>query len=83
MGWDNEDSPMTVAGQAYGKDGALWWDSNNNNVQDNGDAGLQTFVIKFPNGIELSLVINSIPGSNYRSLVTLVRNAYDNAWVKQ
>lgn len=80
MGWDNEDSPMTVAGQAYGKDGALFWDSNNNGIQDNGDAGLQTFVIKFPNGIELSLVINSIPG-NFRNLVTLVRNSYNNAWV--
>ncbi len=82
MGWDNEDSPMTVAGQAYGKDGALWWDSNNNNVQDNGDAGLQTFVIKFPNGIELSLVINSIPG-NYRSISSFVTGAYNNAWVEQ
>jgi CubicO group peptidase (beta-lactamase class C family) len=82
MGWDNEDSPMTTAGQAYGKDGALWWDSNNNNVQDNGDCGLQTFVIKFPNGVELSLIINSIPG-NYRSFGTLVTNAYNNAWVEQ
>ncbi|MEO6253905.1 MAG: serine hydrolase [Ferruginibacter sp.] len=82
MGWDNEDSPMTVAGQAYGKDGALWWDSNNSGVQDNGDAGLQTFVIKFPNGVELSLVINSIPG-NYRSISNFVKNAYNNAWVEQ
>ncbi len=80
MGWDNEDSPMTIAGRAYGKDGALWWDSNNNNSQDTGDAGLQTFVIKFPNGIELSLAINSIPG-NYRSLATMVRNAYNSAWL--
>ena len=82
MGWDNEDSPMTVAGQAYGKDGALWWDSNGNGIQDNGDAGLQTFVIKFPNGVELSLVINSIPG-NYRSISNFVTNAYNNAWVNQ
>jgi len=82
MGWDNEDSPMTVAGQAYGKDGALWWDSNNSGVQDNGDAGLQTFVIKFPNAVELSLVINSIPG-NYRSISNFVTNAYNNAWIKQ
>ena len=82
MGWDNEDSPMTVAGQAFGKDGALWWDSNNSGVQDNGDAGLQTFVIKFPNSVELSLVINSIPG-NYRSISTMVTTAYNNAWVKQ
>ena len=79
LGWDNEDSPMTYAGRAYGKDGALRWDSNSSGVQDNGDAGLQTLVMKFPNNVELVLVINSIPGA-YRSLSSFVRVAYDNAW---
>ncbi len=79
LGWDNEDSPMTYAGRAYGKDGALWWDSNSSGVQDVGDAGLQTLVMKFPNNVELVLIINSIPGS-YRSLSGFVKTAYDNAW---
>lgn len=79
LGWDNEDSPMTYAGRAYGKDGALRWDSNSSGVQDNGDAGLQTLVMKFPNNVELVLVINSIPGA-YRNLSSFVRVAYDNAW---
>ena len=48
-------------------------------MQDNGDAGLQTLVMKFPNNVELVLVINSIPGA-YRSLSSFVRVAYDNAW---
>jgi D-alanyl-D-alanine carboxypeptidase len=79
LGWDNEDSPMTYAGRAHGKDGALRWDSNSSGVQDSGDAGLQTLVMKFPNNVELVLVINSIPGA-YRNLSTFVRVAYDNAW---
>ncbi len=81
MGWDNEDSPMTIAGRAYGKDGALWWDSNNNNSQGAGDAGLQTFVMKFPNGVELSLAINSIPGNYRNNLTTLITSAYNAAWL--
>jgi hypothetical protein len=79
LGWDDEDSPMTYAGRAHGKDGALRWDSNNSGVQDAGDAGLQTLVMKFPNSVQLVLVINSIPGS-YRNLAGFVRVAYDNAW---
>jgi CubicO group peptidase (beta-lactamase class C family) len=79
LGWDNEDSPMTYAGRANGKDGALRWDSNSSGVQDAGDAGLQTLVMKFPNNVELVLVINSIPGA-YRNLASFVRVAYDNAW---
>lgn len=80
MGWDVSDSRMTVAGRAYGKNGALRWDSNGNNVSpDLGDAGLQTLVMKFPNAVELSLAINSIPGV-YRSLSTLATTAYNAAW---
>ena len=80
LGWDDDDSPMTVAGKSHGKGGALWTDSNNSGTQDNGDAGLQTMVIKFPNNIELSMAINSIPGQ-YRTMGTFVGNAYNNAWV--
>jgi CubicO group peptidase (beta-lactamase class C family) len=79
-GWDTWNSPMTLAGKAYGKDGALRWDSNNNGVApDAGDAGLQTLVMKFPNGVELALAINSLPGS-WRGLSSIARNAYNGAW---
>ena len=80
MGWDPGESLMTIAGQAYGKDGALLWDSNKNGVSpDPGDAGLQTLLIKFPNKVELALAINSIPGA-YRNLGTIITSAYDMAW---
>jgi len=79
LGWDTGDSPMTDMGQAYGKDGALFWDLNNNNTTDAGEAGLQTLIMKFPHGIELSLVVTSFPGS-WRSLSNIARSAYNIAW---
>lgn len=80
MGWDISDSRMTYAGRAYGKNGALRWDSNNNGVApDQGDAGLQTLVMKFPNAVELALAINSLPGQ-WRSLSGMAAVAYDGAW---
>ncbi len=79
MGWDNEDSPSTDMGPSYGKDGALYWDLNSNNGPDAGEPGLQTLIMKFPIGIEIALVVNSIPG-NWRNLSNTVRNAYNNSW---
>lgn len=80
MGWDTGDSRMTYAGRAYGKNGALRWDSNGNGVApDAGDAGLQTLIMKFPNKVELSLAINSLPGQ-WRSLSGMAAVAYDGAW---
>jgi D-alanyl-D-alanine carboxypeptidase len=80
MGWDPNDSPMTTAGKAQGKGGALWWDTNNNNIQEAGEPGLQTLIVKFPNGIDLALAINSIPGQ-YRNISSIVLNAYNGAWI--
>jgi CubicO group peptidase (beta-lactamase class C family) len=79
LGWDTGDSPMTDMGQAYGKDGALFWDLNNNNTPDVGEAGLETLIMKFPHGIELSLVVTSFPGS-WRTLSSIARNAYNISW---
>ena len=79
MGWDNEDSPNTIAGRAYGKDGALRWDNDNNGL-DAGDAGLQTVVMKFPNKVELAWAVNSLNGS-WRDLSGMAATAYNNAWV--
>jgi D-alanyl-D-alanine carboxypeptidase len=79
LGWDNEDSPLTDMGQAYGKDGALFWDLNGDNLLNTGDAGLQTLVIQFPNKIELTLAVTSIPGG-WRTLTSMVRNAYNASW---
>lgn len=71
---------MTYAGRAYAKDGALRWDSNNNGVApDAGDAGFQTLVMKFPNGVELALAINSLPGF-WRGMSKMAADAYDDAW---
>lgn len=80
MGWDANDSKMTNAGRAYGKGGALRWDSNKNGIApDLGDAGLQTLIMKFPNNVELALAINSLPG-NYRSLSQMAASTYNAAW---
>ena len=80
LGWDPGDSPMTTAGRAYGKDGALFWDTNSNGSgPDQGEPGLQTLVMKFPNKVELAIAVNSIPGS-WRSLSNIATNAYNNAW---
>ena len=80
MGWDINDCKMTIAGQAYGKNGALRWDSNKNGIApDLGDAGLQTLIMKFPNKVELALAINSLPGA-YRSLSAMAASSYNAAW---
>jgi CubicO group peptidase (beta-lactamase class C family) len=79
LGWDSNDSPITDRGQAYGKGGALFWDLNGNRSPDAGEAGLQTLIMKFPYGIELSLAVTSFPGS-WRQLSSIARNAYNNSW---
>jgi D-alanyl-D-alanine carboxypeptidase len=79
-GWDPSDSFMTNYGQAYGKDGALFWDNNGDGTNNSGDSGLQTWVGKFPNGVELALSITSIR-NGYRSLPTIIKTAYEDAWV--
>ena len=61
-------------------DGALFSDNKNDNSVSSGDSGLQTWVGKFPNGVELALSVNSI-GSTTRSLSTIARLAYEAAWV--
>ncbi|MBC7850421.1 MAG: serine hydrolase [Chitinophagaceae bacterium] len=69
LGWDTWHSQMTVAGQSYGKDGALQW----------GAPGLQTLIVKYPNGVELALTINSYMG-NFRDMSTMAKDAYNAAW---
>lgn len=79
LGWDSNDSPSTEKGQAYGKGGALYWDLNNNQGPDIGEAGLQTLIVRFPHKIELTLAVTSIPGT-WRTFSSMVRNAYNNSW---
>jgi D-alanyl-D-alanine carboxypeptidase len=80
LGWDPNDTFNSNYGRVYGKDGALFSDNNNDNSVSSGDSGLQTWVGKFPNGVELALSVNSI-GSTTRSLSTIARLAYEAAWV--
>lgn len=81
-GWDPGDSFNTLYGRVHGKDGALFWENNGDNSLTAGDSGLQTWVGKFPNDVELALSINSI-GSTWRSLPTIIKNAYEAAWVEE
>jgi D-alanyl-D-alanine carboxypeptidase len=80
LGWDNEDSPSTVAGRAFGKDGALFSDLNQNDTLDNNEPGLQTLVMKFPNKVEIAFAANSIQGQ-FRGYTNIVRGAYNAAWI--
>lgn len=82
FGWDPNDIFDTNYGRVYGKDGALFRDLNGDQIVSAGDAGLQTWVGKFPNKIELALSVTSI-GNGFRSLAQVVRQAYENAWVDQ
>lgn len=79
-GWDPNDVFDTNYGRVYGKDGALFRDLNNDQVVSSGDAGLQTWVGKFPNKVELALSVTSI-NNGFRNLPQLIRQAYENAWV--
>jgi len=81
LGWDPNDSFTTSKGQVFGKDGAFYWDNNNDGNTNAGDSGLQTWVGKFPNQVELALSITSI-GNGYRNLPNIIQLAYENAWVK-
>jgi len=79
LGWDSGDSRMSNRGQAYGKDGALFWDLNNDQVINPGEPGLQTFIMQFPNKIEVTIAVTSIPGP-FRTFAGMVTNAYNNSW---
>ena len=80
LGWDPNDVFDSNYGRVYGKDGALFRDLNSDNVISAGDAGLQTWVGKFPNRIELAMSVNSI-GNGLRSMSQIAQQAYENAWV--
>lgn len=69
-GWDPEDSPNTSAGRAYGKDGALQW----------GGPGLQTYVCRYPNGVEVAISVNSYNGV-WKLLGTIALSAYEDSWL--
>jgi D-alanyl-D-alanine carboxypeptidase len=80
LGWDPGNSYETTYGQVYGKDGLLYKDFDSNGQVSLGDPGLQTWVGKFPNNVELVITVNSI-GSSPRSLSNISRIAFLNAWV--
>ncbi|WP_343704535.1 serine hydrolase domain-containing protein [Chitinophaga sp.] len=69
LGWDQDDSWMTIAGPSYGKGGLLYWD----------DRGMQTLVVKYPSKVELALTVNSWDGSR-RELSLIANNAYNDSW---
>jgi len=81
LGWDPEDSFNSSKGRVFGKDGALFWDNNGDGNNNSGDSGLQTWVGKFPNNVELALSITSI-SNGYRNIPSIIQNAYENAWVE-
>lgn len=70
LGWDADDSHMTIVGRSYGKGGLLIW---------NGGRGIQTVVVKYPNKVELALSVNSWGGSK-RQLSIIAKNAYNDSW---
>jgi hypothetical protein len=80
LGWDPNDSYVTNYGTVYGKDGFLYQDFDSNRQVSAGDPGLQTWVGKFPNKVELVIIVNSI-GSSTRDLSEISQSAYLNAWV--
>lgn len=80
-GLDAEDSPNTSKGKSYGKDGALMNDANNNEKADNPDPGLQTLIMKFPGDVELVFFINSL-NNGFTFYTTIMKNAYEDAWIK-
>jgi len=82
LGWDPNDSFTSSHGKVFGKDGALFTDNNGDNVMSAGDSGLQTWVGKFPNGVELALSITS-RASGSRNLSNIVSIAYEAAWVDE
>lgn len=81
LGWDPNDVFATNYGMAYGKDGALFRDGDGDGGLSAGDSGLQTWVGKFPNQVELAMAVNSV-GTNWRPLAQIARAAYEGAWVE-
>ncbi|WP_276482624.1 serine hydrolase [Paraflavitalea pollutisoli] len=80
-GLDGGHSPQTSRGKAYGKDGALMNDVNNNDKADKPDPGLQTLAIKFPGDVELVFFTNALT-DGFTYYTSIMKNAYDDAWVK-
>ena len=68
-GFDGGDSQDTDHGKSYGKDGALV----------SGTRGLQTLLVKYPNGVELVFYINSLPG-DFVNYAPKMAAAYNAAW---
>jgi CubicO group peptidase (beta-lactamase class C family) len=75
-GLDPEDSPTTSRGKAYGKDGALIWSNSGLTPA----PGMQTYICRYPNKVEVTIFTNSINNGNFRGLGTLALNAYEDSW---
>lgn len=75
-GFDPEDSPTTSRGKAYGKDGALIWSNSGLTPA----PGMQTYICRYPNKIEVTIFTNSINNGTFRDLGTLALNAYEDSW---
>lgn len=75
-GCDPEDSPTITAGKAYGKDGALIW----SNVITPNAPGLQTYICRYPNGVEVVIFANSILNDSFTSLGGRALTAYEASW---
>lgn len=80
-GLDNGDSPQTSRGKAYGKDGALMNDINGSGKTDKPDPGLQTLIMKFPGEVELVFFTNALT-DGFTNYATIMKNAYDDSWIK-
>ncbi len=75
-GFDPEDSPTTSRGKAYGKDGALIWSNSGLTPA----PGMQTYICRYPNKIEVTIFTNSISNGSFRAIGTLALNAYEDSW---
>lgn len=70
--------PVT-GGLAYGHDGALYVDRNEEEGVNGGDVGSQTLIIRLPAKVELALAVHSI-GEGWRDLYDIVAVAYNASW---
>ena len=81
-GMDGSHSVATNRGQSYGKDGALYNDSNGSESVDVPDPGLQTLTVKYPGDVELVFFTNAL-NDGFTYYTSIMKKAYEEAWIQE
>lgn len=81
-GLDGGHSLATNRGQSYGKDGALYSDTNGSDSLDLPDPGLQTLTVKYPGEVELVFFTNAL-NNGFTYYTSIMKKAYEEAWIKE